>query len=518
MIRGTAESVSCWMTSSGARRSQVLDRDLAAGVCVVGAGIAGLTTAYLLARRGTMVVVLDDKEVGGGETARTTAHLSNAIDDRYAEMERIHGVERTPLIAASHTAAIDTIQRIAADERIACDFQRLDGYLVPADAEGIRTIQKELEAARRAGLVDVELVGCAPAEGLDTGPCLRFPGQGQFHPLRYLEGLASAIERLGGEIYRGAHVVAIEEERGAVRLSTRSGPVVTAGSAVVATNTPIHEMLGVHLKQAGYRTYVIGARVPAGSVPSALYWDTMDPYHYVRVQQGADLPLGSDLLIVGGEDHKSGQADDAATRFARLERWMRRHFPTAEDVDFHWSGEIMETIDGLAYIGRTEDDSRVYLATGDSGMGMTHGTLAGMILSDLVLGRESSWSELYDPRRKRMGALGEFARETLNVARQYISLVAPGEVESVGEIAPGSGALLRRGLHMVAAYRDPQGVVHERSAICTHLGCVVQWNSMEKSWDSPCHGSRFDALGTVLHGPAVSDLKPVSGDAEENKK
>jgi Rieske Fe-S protein len=292
---------------------------------------------------------------------------------------------------------------------------------------------------------------------------------------------------------------------------------VTAGSAVVATNTPIHEMLGVHLKQSGYRTYAIGARVPQGSVPVALYWDTLDPYHYVRVQQGPDQPVGYDLLIVGGEDHKSGQADDAATRFARLEGWTRRHFPMAENVDFHWSGEIMETIDGLAFIGRRDDDSRVCLATGDSGMGMTHGTLAGMILSDLVLGRESSWSELYDPGRRRMGALREFARENLNVAKQYMSLVAPGEVESIGEIAPGSGALVRRGLHMIAAYRDPQGVVHERSAICTHLGCVVQWNSMEKSWDCPCHGSRFDAHGTVLHGPAVSDLRPAGSDAARDE-
>jgi Rieske Fe-S protein len=189
----------------------------------------------------------------------------------------------------------------------------------------------------------------------------------------------------------------------------------------------------------------------------------------------------------------------------------------AEDVDYHWSGEIMETIDGLAFIGRHDDDSRVYLATGDSGMGMTHGTLAGMILSDLVLGRESSWSELYDPRRTRMGALREFARENLNVARQYMSLVSPGEVESVGEIAPGSGAIVRRGLQMVAAYRDPQGMVHERSALCTHLGCVVQWNSMEKSWDCPCHGSRFDALGSVLHGPAVSDLRPAGGDDSKDE-
>ena len=176
----------------------------------------------------------------------------------------------------------------------------------------------------------------------------------------------------------------------------------------------------------------------------------------------------------------------------------------------------METMDGLAYIGREDDESRVFIATGDSGMGMTHGTIAGIILSDLILGRSSSWAELYSPRRRRIGALGELARESLNVALQYASLVSPGEVDSVGEIAPGSGAVMRRGLHKLAVYRDVRGLLHERSAVCTHLHCIVQWNSMEKSWDCPCHGSRFDALGKVLHGPAVNDLHPAPSESEED--
>ncbi|HKY31642.1 MAG TPA: FAD-dependent oxidoreductase [Candidatus Polarisedimenticolia bacterium] len=518
MIKGTAESVSPWMATSDVLRSAVLDRDAAAGVCVVGAGIAGLTTAYMLARKGTLVAVLDDKEVGGGETARTTAHLSNALDDRYAEMERIHGEEMTPLIAASHTAAIDAIERIVRDERIDCDFQRLDGYLIPADAEGMRLIEDELGAAHRAGLIEVEMLRRPPVEWFDTARCLRFPGQGQIHPLRYLVGLTRALERLGGRVYRGAHVVRLEEAGGAVKVQTSQGPVVTAGSAVVATNSPINEILGVHLKQAGYRTYVIGARIPRGMVPAALYWDTLDPYHYVRLQGGKAAHSGYDTLIVGGEDHKTGQADDAETRFARLEGWTRRRFPAAEDVEFQWSGEVMETYDGLAYIGRQETESRVFIATGDSGMGMTHGTIAGLMLPDLILGRGHPWAALYEPRRRRMGALGEMTKETLNVARQYASLVAPGEVESVGEIPPGSGAIVRRGLRLIAAHRSFDGRLHERSAICAHLGCVVQWNSMERSWDCPCHGSRYDAMGKVLHGPAVSDLAPARhGDDEEEE-
>src|SRR5262245_23607369 len=275
-MRGTAQSLSCWMATSGAHRSPALDRDMAAGVCVVGAGIAGLTTAYLLAKTGSLVLVLDDREVGGGETARTTAHLSNAIDDRYTEMERIHGSELLPLIAASHTEAITTIERIARAEGIDCGFRRVNGYLLPGDPEGARRIESEMLAAHRAGLLDVTMMKRSPVDWLDLGPCLMFPRQGQIHPLRYLEGLAQAVERHGGLIFRGAHVQSVEEAAGAVRLGTSRGHVVTAGRVVIATNTPINERLGVHLKQAAYRTYVVGTRVPSGLVPEALYWDTLD--------------------------------------------------------------------------------------------------------------------------------------------------------------------------------------------------------------------------------------------------
>jgi nitrite reductase/ring-hydroxylating ferredoxin subunit len=283
-----------------------------------------------------------------------------------------------------------------------------------------------------------------------------------------------------------------------------------ADAVVVATNSPVNDLVAIHTKQAAYQTYVIGARVPKGSVTKALYWDTPDPYHYLRIETVGKGANAYDVLIVGGEDHKTGQEDDANRRFGILERWTRQRFPMIESIEYRWSGEVLEPIDGLAFIGRNPlDEPNVFIATGDSGNGMTHGTIAGILITDLIMGRENEWAELYEPARKTLRALPEFARENLNVAMEYTGLVTPGEVDSIDEIKPSKGAIIRRGLTKVAAYKDEQGEVHERSAICRHLGCVVDWNTLESTWDCPCHGSRYDAYGHVIQGPANSDLPEV---------
>ena len=241
------------------------------------------------------------------------------------------------------------------------------------------------------------------------------------------------------------------------------------------------------------------------SVPKGLFWDTADPFHYVRLQREDD----HDVLIVGGEDHKTGQeeSEDGEARFARLESWARRYFPAAGEVEYRWSGQVVETIDGLAYIGKnSSSEPHIYIATGDCGDGMTHGTIAGMLLTDLIMGRPNAWSQLYDPARIHLSAAGEFLKENLNVAAQYGDYVTPSDVNSPDKIAPGAGAVIREGLKKLAIYRDQDGTLHKHSAVCTHLGCLVAWNDTEKSWDCPCHGSRFDPLGKVIAGPALTPL------------
>jgi glycine/D-amino acid oxidase-like deaminating enzyme/nitrite reductase/ring-hydroxylating ferredoxin subunit len=497
-----------------------LTHNIRTSVCIVGAGIAGMTTAYLLARAGRAVVVIDDGQIGGGETGRSTAHITAALDDRYSEIEKLHGEEGARVAAESHTAAIDRIESIASLEDIDCDFERVDGYLFLGPGDDRKVLEEELQAAHRAGLADVELVERVPVKSFDSGPALRFPRQAQFHPVKYLNGLARAIARDGGQLYSGTHAETIQDGEPA-KVTTSDGHVITADSVVVATNSPVNDWVIIHTKQYAYRTYVIAARIPRGSIPRALYWDTATPYHYIRLQEVdplLDPRRTEDLLIVGGEDHKTGQADDAEERFKRLEEWTRQRFPSIGNIDFRWSGQVMEPVDYMGFIGRNPGtDQHIFIATGDSGNGITHGTVAGILLTDLILGRKNPWAKLYDPSRVTLRATPHFLRENLNVVGQYTDWGSGGDVDSYDQIAPGAGAVVRRGMKKIAVYRDDQGSIHELSAVCTHLYCIVAWNSAEKTWDCPCHGSRFDPYGQVVNGPAITPLPELSSESQESR-
>ena len=492
-----------WYETVTLRTRPSLAEHLTTDVCVVGGGIAGLTVAYTLARAGTKVVVLELDEIGGGESGRTTAHLSNEIDDRYLALEKAHGVEASRLAAESHTAAIDRIEQIVREEQIDCDFTRLDGYLFLAGDDTERLLDDELAAAQRAGLSGATKVSSAP--GFASGPALRFPRQARFHVLKYLSGLADAIERHGGQVYCASKVEKIEGGFPAM-VTTTNGRTVGADDVVVCTNSPISDLTVTHLKMAPYRSFVVALAVPKGSVPDALYWDTLDAYHYVRLQP---LDGDHDALIVGGEDVKTAHKDDAGARFQALEHWARERWPVAGERLTEWSGQVMETADYLAFIGPNPDGApRVWLATGDSGMGMTHGTIAGILLPTLLKAKQHPWAKIYDPKRVPLHSTEvlRIAKEGADVAVQYLDYITPGQVSDVSDIPAGEGRVLRRGLQKIAAYKDDAGVVHERSAKCTHLGCIVDWNTAEKSWDCPCHGSRFDAKGKVVNGPAITDL------------
>lgn len=493
------------LTTDGVRRKP-LTEDVDTAACVVGAGYSGLSAAYFLLKAGRPVVVLDDGPAGGGESEATTAHHTAMLDRRWSRLERVHGAAACRAAAESHARAIDAIESIVDDEGIDCSFERLDGYLLLAPGAPVEELREELEAARRCGVAGVELVEKLPTPGFPAGPALRVPRQAQSHPLRYLEGLARAVERMGGRIHQGSHVEAVEDGAPA-RVRVRGGRTVTCESVVVATGAPVVDRLALQTRLYPYRSYVAVARVPAGSVPRGLYWDTAEPYHYVRLAPA--LEKGYELLLVGGEDHKTGQADDAETRLARLGLWARERFPSIERMESGWSGQVLETADGLALIGRNPGQSHVYVVTGTSGNGTTYGTLAGMLLADLARGKRHPWAAAYAPSRPKLRGAGDWLKENLNAAAQYGRYAAPADARSSEDIAPGEGAVLRRGLRKVAAYRDENGVLHERSAICPHLGGVVCWNHAEKSWDCPVHGSRFKGTGEVLNGPANADLPEV---------
>jgi len=516
MQRSLEESIPIWREQVPQMPAfPVLSDNLAADVCVVGAGIAGLTSAYSLQKEGRSVIVLDAWGLAGGETGRTTAHLCSVLDDRFFNLESLFGEENSCLAAESHKAAIDRVESIVMEENIACDFERVDGYLVAASPEQQEDFEKEKDAALRAGFFDMEVHNHVPVPGIaDMGPALCFPGQATFHISKYMIGLAHAFQKLGGKIFTGAHVTEVKGGKKAY-VKTDTGLRVEASHIVVATNTPINDWVKMHTKQAAYRTYVAGFEVPKDAYPSFLLWDMEDPYHYARIVRGKT----HDMLIVGGEDHKTGQADDMTARYQRVQAWAARYFSPLGEVCYRWSGQIMEPVDSLAFIGRNPmDDENVYIVTGDSGNGITHSTIASILIPDLIAGRENPWAALYDPSRKTLKAASSFVKENTNVVGHMVrDWVRPSEVENVEAIKCGEGAILRRGASKVAVYRDDDGALHERSAVCTHLGCVVQWNAGEKSWDCPCHGSRFDCEGRILNGPAIKPLGEVREETHRQK-
>src|SRR5438067_5774769 len=445
------ENLSFWERTTKKLYTAPLNENIAADVCVVGAGIAGVTTAYVAAREGRHVVLVDDGPVGGGITGRTTAHLVNAIDDRYVDIEKFLGEECSRLTAESHTAAIDCADQIVRDHKIDCDFERLDGYLFLPPGGSVTELMDELEAIHRAGLVTVERVDSVPNTNIASDAVLRFPRQAQFHPLKFLNGVARLITDLGGQIFTGTRVVAIEDgDR--VKIKTADGHTITAHAAVVATNCPINDRVVIHSKQAPYATYAICLRVTR-EVEHALFWDTAltaederqeigpVPYHYVRFARDGH----GDVLMVGGEDHKTGQAVDFEQRFVKLERWARDRFPSVGEITDRWSGQVMEPVVGVAYMGRNPGDKNVYVVTGDSGNGMTHGILAGMLIVDLIAGRENPWAKLYDPSRQtfKPRRLADYIAENANVAAQFRDYITPGSAKSVDEMKSGEGAVLR---------------------------------------------------------------------------
>ena len=482
--------------------------------CIVGGGIAGLTTALVLARQGVRVAVLDDGPIGGGETGRTSAHLASAVDDRFHALESRFGERGARLVAESHAAAIDWIEAAVREHGIDCDFRRVDGYLVAApDGPGEKTqreLDRELVAAQRAGLT-VERVESSPLP-FDRGPALRFADQAQFHPLRYLRGLAAAVAEAGGAIHTGVHVEAIEPAHPlAVRIS--GGRTLLCRVAVDATNSSITSPGRLPLRQAAYRSYCLAIPVAPGTLAQALYWDTADPYHYIRVAPGGP---DREYVIVGGADHRTGQGEPMEAWLA-LEQWTRRWLRLDGPIVARWSGQIIEPVDGPAHIGRSPDLEHVYVVTGDSGNGLTHGTIAGLLLPELMRGHHPAWADVYAPDRSHLRSFGTLIKEAAQSTAPYLGWLRAGEVHSLDEIAPSQGALLRRGLHMIAAYRDPSGACHLRSATCPHLRGAVRWNPGEQTWDCPCHGSRFDPYGRVVNGPATVDLAPIDEPARSEE-
>lgn len=502
-----AETLPYWADSASIPRFKTIADDTDVDVVVVGAGITGLTTAYRLVKAGLSVGVLERGRCAEIDTGHTSAHLTMVTDERLSDLAQRFGKTHAQAIWDSGLAAIAEIETICRDEHIDCAFERVDGYL-HAPNSGDDTKQRD---KLRADAVVAEELGF-DAAFLDDLPLVNRPGvrfehQARFHPRKYLAGLARAIEASGGRIFE--HSPGEEFATEPVRVKA-NGHWLSANDVVIATHNPLVGLSGIasatafQTKLALYTSYVIAGRAPAESVPDALFWDTADPYSYLRLERHREY----DLVIFGGQDHKTGQVTNTGDRYERLEHALVAMLPQIS-FTHRWSGQVIETPDGLPYIGQMADHQ--YAATGFGGNGMTFGTLSAMIISDAILGRRNPWSELFDPRRLAIGrGLWDYVKENADYPYYLIrDRFAGADGRSLRAVKRGEGRVIEHQGKTVAAYRDKNGELTLRSATCTHMGCRVGWNETEHTWDCPCHGSRFKPKGEVLSGPAESPLAEV---------
>lgn len=492
-------TTSPWIETTPRTSHPKLAADLDVDVAIVGAGITGITAAVLLKRAGRTVALIDARRIAEGETGHTTAHLSAYPDTRLSTLISRFGADGARRAWAAGEVAIRQIESLIQADDLRCGFRRVPAQLFTEHEEGLELLNAEYEACRTLGIA-AELSSGGGALPFQTLGALRFEHQARFHPREYLLPLVDRIPGAGSHVFEETRAVSVDESP-SPRVVTESG-TIRAKDVVVASNVPINNRVLLQTKIAHYRTYALAVRT-ASEIEDALYWDDRDPYHYVRKHS----IRGADLVIVGGEDHRTGHVQDTQERFDALEAWTALRFDV-RSVEHRWSGQIVEPVDGLPYIGRNSFSEHVWEATGYSGNGMTFGTLAAMILADSILGRPNDYAELFHATRVNLRpSAATYVRENLAFPVHFVGDRLKPERRALSSLAPGEGSVISVEGVTLAVHRDEAGALHVLSPVCTHLRCIVAFNDAEKSWDCPCHGSRFDVDGNVLNGPATQGLE-----------
>jgi glycine/D-amino acid oxidase-like deaminating enzyme/nitrite reductase/ring-hydroxylating ferredoxin subunit len=500
-------NVPVWIDDTPIRKFPKLQRDISVDVLVVGAGVTGITTAYLLKKAGSTVALIERERVALIDTGHTTAHLTYVTDVQLQELARNFGNDHAQAAWDAGAAAIDEIERIVEEEGSDCEFTRVPAYLhVRVDGSSKKdasSLKKEADVAAKLGF-DAAYLNSAPYFNL---PAVRFANQAKFHPRKYLRSLVEKISGSGSHVFEKSSASEFDAKKRHVKVN-RSW--ISFDRMVMATNNPLVGLASItsatllQTKLSLYTSYALGARVPLNTVPEALFWDTRDPYDYLRI----DRHRGFDYLVYGGEDHKTGQKKKTQNAYARLLARLKKIIPKA-NIDHRWSGQVICTPDGLPYIG--ENAAHQFVATGYCGNGITFGTVAAMMARDWTAGRKNPWTKLFAVDRKKIkGAMWNYLRENKDYPYYMIKdRLARAEADSVRELKPGEGMVIGRRGKKVAAFRDPNGKIHRLSPVCTHLGCLVRWNPAESTWDCPCHGSRFKPTGEVIAGPAEEPLPSI---------
>jgi glycine/D-amino acid oxidase-like deaminating enzyme/nitrite reductase/ring-hydroxylating ferredoxin subunit len=496
---------SYWIDSAPIKSFPPLRTDLEVDVLVVGAGITGITVAYLLKKAGRRVALIDRERVASIDTGHTTAHLTFVTDDSLQTLAKNIGRDHAQAVWDAGACAVGEIERIVREENIECEFSRVPGFLhisvFGAGNENDRAELKEEAAIANELGFDAVFMDTVPHFAV---PGVRFANQAKFHPRKYLKRLVEAISGDGSSVFEQSAAGEFDSEK---RRAKVNGHWISFDRVVIATNNPLVGLASMtsatffQTKLSLYSSYVLGARIPRGSLPIALFWDTADPYDYLRVDRHLDF----DYAVFGGEDYKTGQVIDTDKCYAHLVTKLKK-ISLAAEIDHHWSGQVIETNDGLPYIGQNAEGQ--FIATGYGGNGITFATIAAMMARDWMTGAKNPWCDLFDVDRKliKHGAW-DYLRENADYPYYMIKdRLARAEADSVRELKPRDGMIVKSRGGKVAAYRDAKGEVHKVSAVCTHMGCLVRWNSAEETWDCPCHGSRFKPSGEVIAGPAEEPL------------
>lgn len=499
------DKTSIWEATSPTLHFAALSGETTADVAIVGGGITGITAAMLLAWAGRSVAVVEAHQVGFGTTGNSTGNLYAIVDDGLWRIRDKWDQSTASDVAQSRAETVDFIERVITQYKLDCAFARRRQYLFAESMAGngsqedpLEQVMEEFETARAAGL-DATLVDETPLPW-PVARALLIEHQAQFHPAAFTRGLAAAIQGDRCRIYENSPAVEIDGEKGLVH--TAAG-VVQAERIIVATHTPVG-FYGVQTALGPYRDYGIAARLNAGDYPEGMIWSREKSTHSIRTLTTG----GQTYLLVIGEEHKTGQHDDAPHYYEKVEEYARAHFDVAE-IAYRWSAQGYRSADLLPFIGPAAGNDNVYIATGFSTNGLTYGPLAAQIITDDILGRQNRWADLYRAQRLTVAkSAKEFLRENLDNAGQYLrGHLTSADVENVANVAPGAGALVEIDGDKVALYREPSGALIALSPVCTHLGCIVRWNAAETSWDCPCHGSRFTYDGEVIEGPALAPLE-----------
>lgn len=491
--------LSPWQSAGTSDAHSVKQSYGTADCLVVGGGITGLTVALLLQQSGKRVVLVDAHQVGFGSTGGTSAHINTFADTSYSEAESAFGKEGAQLFADAIQEGFDLIKSNVDSLKIDCDFEYKPGYVYAENEDEVKLLNELYEGAINVG-VPVKYTEEVPTP-VSFQKALVWDGQAQFHPIKYLEGLLQAFLAAGGVILENTLITGVETAD-AIHTATSGAGEIRAKSVIYATHMPPNINL-FNFECAPYRSYVMAVKLNSDKYPDALVYDTQEPYHYVRTH----VVDGEQLLLVGGQDHKTGH-DDPEKAFADLEKYIRQYYDVSS-VKYRWSSQYYVPVDGLPYIGQMPMAADgIYCATGYNGNGMMLGSIAGQILSDLIQEKPNKYTDLFRPSRvKPVDSFSEFVKENADVAYRFVAdRFGVHKSDSLKSLKPGAGKVVEVDGEKIAAYKDEAGLIHALSPVCTHAGCIVNWNGEEKSWDCPCHGARFDIDGKVLTGPATMNL------------